>query len=160
MGQSHGLAGVDLAPMKGDGRRLGNLEVQNLIRSDQSCIIIAHRSTMLGILSDKIYLNENNWWSSSSPKTQMKLSIPMTVLSFPTELLTISINPSFRFLVRLSSYHLFLPCLCLPFIVYHKSLTYPPTHCFCTVINHTSGTGSQLGIRAAYDRRGEVTGRQ
>ena len=65
MGQSHGLAGVDLAPMKGDGRRLGNLEVQNLIRSDQirsdeSCIIIAHRSTMLGKLSDKIYPNKNS----------------------------------------------------------------------------------------------------
>jgi hypothetical protein len=27
MGQSHGLAAVDLAPMKGDGKRLGNLEV-------------------------------------------------------------------------------------------------------------------------------------
>lgn len=30
MGQSHGLAAVDLAPMKGEGRRLGNLEVSIL----------------------------------------------------------------------------------------------------------------------------------
>jgi hypothetical protein len=31
MGQSHGLAAVDLAPMKGEGRRLGNLEVSILM---------------------------------------------------------------------------------------------------------------------------------
>ena len=38
MGQSHGLAAVDLAPMKGDGKRLGNLEVRQCTAPHSSAL--------------------------------------------------------------------------------------------------------------------------
>ena len=115
MGQSHGLAGVDLAPMKGDGRRLGNLEVgylgSDLMR--ELSPVIAHRSIAFIILSN-LTCFEIHFLFSFSCQPRINLLLSLTAF-FPIT------NPSWHLSILCFFYS-----ICLS--IYYFTLSLPSSH--------------------------------